>query len=264
MGLFYQPQLLRANLAYLMERADLNPNSLAVAAKVKQPTVFRILRGESSEPRDSTLRPLAEFFNVPVVALKSVDIKTALESPDSPDAARLRQWRSMEAAYKIGATIAEIVANDPGRPDGGSARDGYVQVPRLNVQVAAGNGIEPSQVEVQSTLAFRQDWLIKKGLSPDQLEVYDAKGDSMSPYIEDGDVLLVDVSGRTVPRNNEIWVLWQDAPFGVRVKRLLYRENGDLIIRSDNSDKFTYPDEIVTTPEMHTVKTVGKVVWRGG
>lgn len=143
------------------------------------------------------------------------------------------------------------------------ASDKYVMVPRLNLAVAAGNGTEPDNVEIQGALAFQREWLRKKGLNPDQLEIYDASGDSMSPFIENGDVLLVDVSAKE-PRNNEVWVLWQAAPLGVRVKRICYRENGDLIIRSDNPDKTQYPDEIVPGPQGDTVKTVGKVVWRGG
>jgi transcriptional regulator with XRE-family HTH domain len=103
-----------------------------------------------------------------------------------------------------------------------STNDKYVMVPRLNLTVAAGNGTEPDNVEIQGTLAFQREWLRKKGLSPDKLEIYDACGESMSPYIENGDVLLVDVSA-TPPKNNEVWVLWQEAPLGVRVKRLLYR-----------------------------------------
>lgn len=141
--------------------------------------------------------------------------------------------------------------------------DKYIHIPRLSLQVAAGNGVEPEHVEVQSTLAFQRQWLAKKGLNPDHLEVYEASGDSMSPRIENGDVLLVDISA-TTPRNDEIWVIWQEMPQGIRVKRLLFRETGDIIIRSDHPDKSLYPDEIVTAQNLDTIKTVGKVVWRGG
>ena len=141
--------------------------------------------------------------------------------------------------------------------------DKYVMVPRLNVMAAAGNGHAPEHVEVQSTLAFQRAWLGKKGLNPDNLEVYEASGESMAPHISNGDVLRVDVSERT-PKSNEIWVIWQDPPLGVRVKRLFVKENGDILIRSDNPDRVIYSDELVTGATADTVKTVGKVVWRGG
>jgi phage repressor protein C with HTH and peptisase S24 domain len=168
-------------------------------------------------------------------------------------------------ADALGTSVSEIyrLAED-GAGQVQAASEKYVMVPRLNLAVAAGNGTEPDNVEIQGALAFQREWLRKKGLNPDTLEIYDATGGSMSPYIESGDVLLVDVSTSLPPQNNEVWVLWQPAPLGVRVKRLLYRENGDLIIRSDNPDKNLYPDEIIPGPQGDTVKTVGKVVWRGG
>jgi phage repressor protein C with HTH and peptisase S24 domain len=179
-----------------------------------------------------------------------------------------KQRPSMEMLEKIAdalstsvSEICRLAESSSGQLD--VASDKYVMVPRLNLTVAAGNGTEPGNVEIQGSLAFQREWLRKKGLNPDKLEIYDATGESMSPHIENGDVLLVDISA-TSPKSNEVWVLWQDAPLGVRVKRVLYRENGDLIIRSDNVDKTLYPDEIVPGHRANMVKTVGKVVWRGG
>lgn len=145
---------------------------------------------------------------------------------------------------------------------GGLDDNKYIFIPRLNVQAAAGMGKENHHVEVMETLAFRRDWLAKRSLRADDLEVYEAVGDSMSPYIEDGDVVLVHIT-RDTPRNGEVWVIWQEG-LGVRVKRLLFRENGDLIIRSDNPDKGLYPDEIIPGHMADQVRTIGKMVWRGG
>jgi len=139
--------------------------------------------------------------------------------------------------------------------------DRYVMVPRLALRVAAGNGHAVEEhVEIQHTLAFRREWLAKKGLKHDNLEVFTAAGDSMHPYISDGDVVLVDITD-TQPRTNEVFVIWQPEPLGIRVKRLLVRENGDLIVRSDNTDKSLYPDE----PAKHDdIRVIGRVTWRGG
>ena len=182
-----------------------------------------------------------------------------------------KQMPSVEMLAKIadalGTSVSEIYrlaetsVGEVG--DIGGINEKYITIPRLNLAVAAGNGAEPGIVEVMGGLAFQREWLRKKGLNPDKLEIYDTTGDSMSPYIENGDVLLVDISA-SPPKNNEVWVLWQAAPLGVRVKRLLFRENGDLIIRSDNLDKTLYPDEIVPGHAADAVNTVGRVVWRGG
>ncbi|MBA1446514.1 MAG: helix-turn-helix domain-containing protein [Chromatiales bacterium] len=139
----------------------------------------------------------------------------------------------------------------------------YVFIPRLSVQAAAGTGRENHHVEIMDTLAFRRDWLKKKHLSSDRLEVYETTGDSMSPYIHDGDMLLIEITEDT-PKENEVWAIWQ-ADYGARVKRLLFTERGDLLIRSDNLDKSRFPDEIISGSQIaDTVKTLGRVVWRGG
>lgn len=57
-----------------MARAHMNPHSLAKETGVKQPTIFRILEGESLTPRDKTLRPLADFFGVSVQDLRYADL----------------------------------------------------------------------------------------------------------------------------------------------------------------------------------------------
>lgn len=201
-----------------------------------------------------------------------VDIARAIGT-DSGNVSRIendRQKPSVELLEKIAKALETSVAEiyrrveHLGEPAAIGVNDEkYVMVPRLDLPVAAGNGFEPANVEVQGTLAFQREWLRKKGLDPTKLEIYDANGDSMAPYIRDGDILLVDLAKRT-PQANEVWVLWQEPPLGVRVKRILYRENGDVIIRSDSADKSLYPDEIIPGHMADTLKTVGKVVWRGG
>lgn len=65
----------KENLSYLMRRAGMNPHRLAKETGVKQPTIFRILEGESTTPRDSTLRPIADFFGVRVEVLRYGDLE---------------------------------------------------------------------------------------------------------------------------------------------------------------------------------------------
>lgn len=66
---------IKENLQLLMDLAGHNPHSLAKETGVKQPTIFRILEGESSTPRDSTIRPLAEYFGLSIEELRYADLK---------------------------------------------------------------------------------------------------------------------------------------------------------------------------------------------
>lgn len=70
---------IKTNIEYLMAERGLNPYSLANAAPgVNQPTLFRILSGESKDPRTSTLQPIADFFWVSVEDLRHKDLRTGI------------------------------------------------------------------------------------------------------------------------------------------------------------------------------------------
>lgn len=71
---------LRKNVAHLMAAGGHNPNSLADASHAKQPNIFRILEGQSEEPRDSTLKPLADYWMVTIQDLKYKDLTGAIEA----------------------------------------------------------------------------------------------------------------------------------------------------------------------------------------
>ena len=66
---------IKENLQLLMEMAGHNPHSLARETGVKQPTIFRILEGESTTPRDGTIRPLAEYFGISIEDLRYADLR---------------------------------------------------------------------------------------------------------------------------------------------------------------------------------------------
>ena len=55
---------LRENLKALMDTAGENPHSLAAKTNVTQPTIFRILSGDSKDPRRSNIEKLARFFGL--------------------------------------------------------------------------------------------------------------------------------------------------------------------------------------------------------
>ncbi len=57
-------------LTMLMVRDGLSDNELADRTGIPQPTISRIKNGDSRDPRDSTLRPLAEYFRLSVSQLR--------------------------------------------------------------------------------------------------------------------------------------------------------------------------------------------------
>lgn len=130
----------------------------------------------------------------------------------------------------------------------------YAQIPRYSVRAAAGSGVLVDHEEIQDTVAFRRDWLVKNGLSAPNLRVIYAQGDSMSPRIQDGDVLLIDISDREV-RDGKAYAIQNGE---LRVKRVFRRFDGQFILCSDND---AFPDEIAP---QDAIKIIGRVAWVGG
>ncbi len=57
-------------LTKLMATQGLTDNELAERVGLPQPTISRIRNGDSRDPRDSTLRPIAEYFSLTVSQLR--------------------------------------------------------------------------------------------------------------------------------------------------------------------------------------------------
>lgn len=74
---------------------------------------------------------------------------------------------------------------------------------------------------------------------PENLKIFKACGDSMSPTIEDGDILLVDI-GRNDFNNGGVFLLTINNEWFI--KRLRLKITGELEIISENSQKYGEPE----------------------
>lgn len=84
-------------------------------------------------------------------------------------------------------------------------------------------------------------------------------GDSMVPTIYDGDFAFVDCGDQAVRDGNVYLLRYGD---GFRVKRLMKRFDGSIVLVSDNKK---YPDELVTEDQAAQFVTVlGRVRDRSG
>lgn len=81
---------LQRNLLYLIQKRGINPTILAKEAGVQQPTLHRILSGESEDPRTATLQPLADYFNCTVEYLRTAAI-------DSEDVVRDQFFKDIDS-----------------------------------------------------------------------------------------------------------------------------------------------------------------------
>jgi phage repressor protein C with HTH and peptisase S24 domain len=125
---------------------------------------------------------------------------------------------------------------------------------------AAGAGAEtPVAPSATEYLALREDWVRKTfGIPPDKLLLETARGESMLPYIHDGDLLLVDMT----PQQFHSYGVYVLVIGGERlVKRVQRKVDGSLTLISDNA---AYEADHVPSAEAANVRVVGRVLWACG
>lgn len=137
------------------------------------------------------------------------------------------------------------------REEGGE----YAYVARVDAAVGAGQAYELVTEEVKGLYAFRRDWLARKG-NPENMRLVTVYGDSMSPTLEDGDIVLVDLSRRRIVPGGIYAIRIED---GLMVKRLHPLPGGRIRIISDNPSYA--PIEV--DPGREDFEVIGKVLWAG-
>ena len=146
-------------------------------------------------------------------------------------------------------------------PSSPSEKD-YALIPQFKAMGSCGDGYLNEHVELTEGLVFKRDWLKRMNAKPENLYVIYADGDSMEPYIFEGDVVLFDTS-QIEPRDKQVYVI-RRPDGGNSIKRLIQQLSGAWVIRSDSADKVSNPDEPVTESAIHEMPILGRVIWRGG
>lgn len=173
-------------------------------------------------------------------------------------------------ASALGVTLMSIIddenthsiAESKGHYGHTPAIHDYALIPQYSVQGAAGNGQINDHVEITGGLVFKRAWLARMHLREQNLHVIYVCGHSMEPTVSDADVVLIDQS-QTTPRDGRIFVIRK--PDGeLIIKRLIQSITGGWLIRSDNDDKRTYPDQPISETDIDQLQIVGRVVWHGG
>jgi phage repressor protein C with HTH and peptisase S24 domain len=137
--------------------------------------------------------------------------------------------------------------------------DDYALIRQYSATGECGGGFLNDHVELSDGLAFKRDWLARIGAKAENLAVIYASGDSMEPYIFDGDVVLFDISD-IEPRHGQVYIVRRPDE-SVSIKRLVQQLTGDWIIKSDNPDR---ADEKISADTIHEIPFIGRVIWRGG
>lgn len=127
-----------------------------------------------------------------------------------------------------------------------------VNIDMLDVSACCGNGVENYSEPVIGTWQMPLvDYNAMSLSSPEHIKLIKATGDSMTPLIQDGDYVFVDISSQMISSDG-VYVL--RLPTGLSIKRIQNALNGDVIVRSDN------PLYEPLTANLGDIKILGRVV----
>lgn len=141
-----------------------------------------------------------------------------------------------------------------------ASSDDYVMIDQYDVAGSCGSGALIGDVVVKGGIAFKRDWIQAMGVKSDNLATAYAQGNSMSPTIEDGQVLLIDTAA-IQPQSTKIYMICIDEQLYIKRLINLYDK---WVMRSDNPDKSSYPDIELRGDTMSKVDIQGRVVWKAG
>lgn len=150
----------------------------------------------------------------------------------------------------LGVTLPEFFAcKDDEKPD-------IVFVERVKARPRAGTGGLEVDAERDGYYSFHSSFITRKRGTEKTMKIFEAAGGSMSPTLDDGDLIMVNLAEKDV-RSGYIYLLRMEDE--LMVKRLENRPGGILLIRSDNPD---YEDIQVSKHDDGTdVEIFGRMVW---
>lgn len=213
------------------------------AATIDEEPLFAMIK---EGIREKGLRPYARDLGVPIGVLRSVQT-----GRDTPYSSLKELSRALGLEFYIGPP-RETGTIYTTRID----HEDFAAIPRVDARLAAGPGAENGDVSLDGALAFRQDWLRDRDIAPSQACLLRVSGDSMSPTLHDGDLVMID-ERRTQIRNRHVYALI-DIDGAARVKRVELVPDQLILLTSDNP---AHTSDVRSGPDMNRLRILGEIVW---
>lgn len=223
---------LSERINWVMQNFNLTQTELATIAGVKQPSVANWINGKTKTLKSAPAMAICR--KVPVLLDWLVD---GIGDP-------------MPKGAEVTVCFPE---EEPVPPPG------YVFVKAYTVECAAGDGhINYEPDETMEGKSYRESWIQKHHLNPEKLKIFKVHGDSMSPFLWEGDSITVDTT-QTEILSDKVYAFCYHGQY--RVKRLRRKMNGDVLVISDNP---TWDPELIPAEETEHLHIIGRVVDRSG
>lgn len=139
----------------------------------------------------------------------------------------------------------------------------YLQIRESEVYFSAGNGREPHYDEIETSVpaTYRREWFVSQGIKPEQARRFKVSGDSMEPFLFDGDTVLVNLAESSILNGKVYAIRYGDE---LRIKRVYRTITGGLILHSDNPDYLPRDEEIAPSVVDEHISIIGRVRDKSG
>ena len=221
-----------------MDAVGLNQSQLARAADLKQPSIGRLISGQTRE--SGKLLELARALQTTPEYLTG-----ETDDPEVPGG----QFHAPRRDFRgpPGDDASEVlIAN------------GLVAIKEVDLTLGAGGAYIDDGAVVEKSRWLPRDWLREfTDAPPDMLIVIRVRGDSMKPTLLDGAIGIVDLRRKRINEQDEVWAI-AVADIGM-VKRIWANPDGSYKIKSDNpnvSPETAHDDEMYVIGRV--VASIGK------
>lgn len=225
-------------LKYAREQLNMSQSEVAEAVGMKQPSYYQLESGKTQRSR---------YINEIANVLK-VDVDWLV-------------YGKGKATKDSEANQADLLAEGAVILIGGSTKYPLVKIPYLDIKASCGPGYVNEENPDAHTQSFTVEFLRNNNLPTDGkgLILMHACSDSMGYTIPHGTLMLVNTNESEYDNfiNNKIYVFNADGE--MICKRAVKSLDGSVVLKSDNADKDTYPDQIISRDTFSQFRLFGRV-----
>ncbi|TAM07262.1 MAG: LexA family transcriptional regulator [Paraburkholderia sp.] len=232
----------RLDFAMKARRVE-SQSALSRASGVPQPTINRILKGTTTKPDTDTLQKLADALEVSLAWL----VDETGDGPHAPKSSGKRLLPKDKGNVVVWDNPADL------EPD-----EERIWIDRFDYHFSAGNGLIQWEVREKKALPFNAAFFKAKGARPQDCKLLILRGDSMEPWAEDKNMIMIDVTSTRILDGERYAIYFEDEPL---VKQIFKEVGGSLRLHSYNQK---YPDKLVAPDKLEFVHIVGRVIYRSG
>lgn len=134
----------------------------------------------------------------------------------------------------------------------------WIDVVEANFSCGIGEPIEFHFDGINGKFPFTAAFFQRKHVDPKNMKIIKAKGDSMADFINDGDMVGIDISKQEII-DGQVYAIYFEGE--AMIKQIFKEEGGKLTLHSFNPK---YRDREVSENNGISFKVIGRQFWRAG